>query len=79
MRSDQPHTFPLDDGDGGVKRLPHLPRRAGAERQTPYQCHEPGEIADEHGKEGIADFQDCVSCHPTGTKDEGEGPEGDDN
>ncbi|MBE2232627.1 MAG: cytochrome c3 family protein [Anaerolinea sp.] len=76
-RFDQPHPFPLDHGDGGVNacRTCHVVQ---VQSYTCYQCHEPGEIAEEHGKEGIADFQDCVSCHPTGTKDEAKGREGDD-
>jgi hypothetical protein len=47
---------------------------------TCYGCHEhtPGDIEEEHRKEGISNFQDCTRCHPTGLKEEG-GEGGEDN
>lgn len=37
---------------------------------TCYGCHEHSEnnIADEHQEEGIYNFTDCVSCHPSGNE-----------
>jgi hypothetical protein len=39
-----------------------------------YGCHEhePAEIEHKHLEEGIADFGNCVNCHPTGREDEAE-------
>lgn len=70
-RFDQPHTFPFDHGDTGVNscRACHVVQ---VQSYTCYECHDPAETAEEHRKEGIADFQDCASCHPTGQKDEAE-------
>ncbi len=70
-RFDRPHTFPFDHGDAGVNpcRTCHVVQ---VQSYTCYECHEPAEIAEEHLKEGIADFEDCSRCHPTGQKDEAE-------
>lgn len=37
---------------------------------TCYGCHEhsPGKIADEHNEEGISNFDNCVSCHKSGSE-----------
>ncbi|MEI2689330.1 MAG: cytochrome C [Anaerolineae bacterium] len=68
-RFDRAHTFPFNHGDAGVNscRTCHT---AQVQSYTCYQCHDQGEMAEEHLKEGIADFQNCASCHPTGEKDE---------
>jgi hypothetical protein len=68
-RFDAPHTFPFNHGDAGVNscRTCHV---AQVQSYTCYQCHDQAEMAEEHLKEGIADFQSCASCHPTGEKDE---------
>jgi hypothetical protein len=73
-RYDRLHTFPYNHGESGPSpcRTCH-PDALSA--YTCYNCHEhnPAEIEEEHRDEGIADFQDCVGCHPTGLKEEGEG------
>jgi hypothetical protein len=68
-RFDAPHTFPFNHGDAGVNscRTCHAVQ---VQSYTCYQCHDQAEMAEEHLKEGIADFQNCASCHPTGEKDE---------
>ncbi len=68
-RFDAPHTFPFNHGDAGVNscRTCHAVQ---VQSYTCYQCHDQAEMAEEHLKEGIADFQSCASCHPTGEKDE---------
>jgi hypothetical protein len=70
------HTFPLDHGDGG-----RIPCRTCHEQPrnwksyTCYGCHEhtPQRIRREHLEEGIErNLDDCVRCHATGRKEEGE-------
>jgi hypothetical protein len=34
-------------------------------------CHDQGEVADHH-RERFSDFSNCVACHPTGNKEEGD-------
>ena len=70
-RFDWPHTFPRDHGEAGIVACQTC-HPAQVQAYTCYGCHEhdPAEIAEEHRDEGIFDFQDCVSCHPTGTEDE---------
>jgi len=78
-RFDWPHTFPLNHGDSGVVACQTC-HPVQVQDYTCYGCHEhqPDEIAEDHLDEGISDFQDCVSCHPTGQEDEAEGRGGDD-
>ena len=69
----QAHRFPFDHGEAGVSPCAAChPDRLAA--YTCYECHEhdPAEIASEHREEGIADFEECVECHPTGLEDEAE-------
>jgi hypothetical protein len=68
-RFDRIHTFPFDHGEAGVNacRTCHVVQ---VQDYTCYTCHDPGEIEEEHVDEGIFDFRDCTSCHPTGTEDE---------
>jgi hypothetical protein len=40
---------------------------------TCYTCHDRAETEREHTKEGIANFSDCLRCHPTGLEDEADG------
>ena len=66
------HTFPIDHGEAG----PSTCRTCHAERLSAYTCygcheHTPAEIEAEHREEGIADFSDCMRCHPTGQEEEG--------
>jgi len=68
-RFDPTHTFPFDHGESGVNacRTCHVVQ---VQDYTCYTCHDPEEIEEEHLDEGIFDFRDCTSCHPTGTEDE---------
>jgi hypothetical protein len=78
-----PHTFPLNHG-GAITCATCHPSTLTA--YTCYGCHEhdPAKIQRKHLKEGITNFTNCVSCHPTGHEHEGgegrghEGGEGDD-
>ncbi len=67
------HTFPLNHGAraNSACTVCHTPPNYKA--YTCYGCHEhdPAEIAREHQKEGIAKFDDCARCHPTGREKEG--------
>lgn len=67
-----PHTFPLDHGGGATCATCH-PTSLTA--YTCYSCHEhdPAKIEQEHREEGITNFTDCISCHPTGHEHEGGG------
>ncbi len=73
-RYDQPHTFPLDHGEGGASscRTCHPDR---LEAYTCYGCHAhtPAGIERKHQEEGLRDFADCARCHPTGREEEKEG------
>ena len=73
---DRAHTFPIDHGEDG----PSPCRTCHPDLLSAYTCygchdHAPAEIEEEHRKEDIVDFQNCVECHPTGQKDEAEGGE----
>ncbi|MCL4870573.1 MAG: hypothetical protein KJ063_16545 [Anaerolineae bacterium] len=67
----QAHTFPLDHGDEGM-----IPCQTCHTRNyTAYTCtnchaHPEEEIREEHLKEGITEFSDCIACHPTGEEAE---------
>jgi hypothetical protein len=70
-RYDRSHTFPLSHGESG----PSPCRTCHTNDLQTYGCygcheHDPAEIEHEHREEGIADFRDCVDCHPTGREDE---------
>jgi hypothetical protein len=59
------HTFPIDHGERG----PSACRTCHPDNlltYTCYECHDPNEVAAKHREEGIANFSDCVKCHPTG-------------
>lgn len=63
------HTFPLDHGDEG--QIPC--ETCHTQSYTIYtcdDCHDPAEMREEHADEGIFEIENCVECHPTGTKDE---------
>jgi hypothetical protein len=34
-----------------------------------FACHDPGNMNEEHGDEGITDIGNCVRCHATGEED----------
>ncbi len=75
---DEPHRFPINHGDSRNSCQVCHPTMLSA--YTCYGCHEhtQANIAGEHREEGISDFNDCVRCHATGQKEEGEGGGGDD-
>ena len=66
------HTFELDHGDEGdlACEICHIETYA---ENTCYECHDhkPDQMVEVHEPEGIAEFDDCMTCHPTGAKDEG--------
>lgn len=66
------HTFPMDHGEKRSNACAdcHQPNLT---QWTCYGCHKQAEVTREHQKEGIANFNDCLRCHPTGREDEGEG------
>lgn len=70
------HTFPLDHGEGEASRcvLCHQDAPRSYRTYTCYGCHEhsPESVRREHLEEGIRDYRDCMSCHPTGREDEAE-------
>ena len=72
-RFDQPHTFPMDHGEAGVSSCQtcHVTQ---VQTYTCYTCHEhnEAEVREDHLDEGIQDFANCVECHATGQKEEGE-------
>jgi hypothetical protein len=73
------HRFPLTHGGGGKKQKACITchTTAGDYRTyTCYQCHrhDPHKTQQKHLRRGIADVQDCASCHPTGRKRKPESP-----
>lgn len=77
-RFDRPHTFPLDHGEQGLLACAtcHV---ATLSEFTCYQCHEQAEMIGKHSEEGIpgSRLENCVECHATGQKEEGEHEGGD--
>lgn len=73
------HRFPLDHGSSRAVACKTC-HPAGYRTYDCYGCHEhtPAGIARKHQKEGIADFRDCMKCHPTGREEEGEHERGGD-
>ncbi len=66
------HAFPLDHGDEGQIAC----ATCHTETLATYTCtncheHEPEEMIEEHGDEGIVGEQllECAACHPSGEKD----------
>ncbi|WKZ39575.1 MAG: cytochrome c3 family protein [Anaerolineales bacterium] len=68
-----PHTFPMNHE--GADNQCALCHPNSLTTYTCYGCHEhnPSEIASEHREEGIFNFENCVECHASGQKEEGEG------
>ena len=64
-----PHTFPINHGEGGANSCKTC-HPDNLQTYTCYGCHDPNEVAAKHREEGITNFSDCISCHPTG---QGEG------
>ncbi|OGO11758.1 MAG: hypothetical protein A2Y93_12370 [Chloroflexi bacterium RBG_13_68_17] len=64
-----PHGFPMNHGGaGGNCDRCHPGALTG---YTCFGCHDQGEITDKHA-ERFASFSDCMACHPTGDKEEGD-------
>lgn len=72
------HTFPIYHGDGNGSCQTCHPSQLTT--YTCYGCHEHTEtkIASKHRKEGISNFQNCVECHISGNKHDGDGGDHDD-
>ena len=72
------HTFPITHGEGGASSCQtcHV---ESLSTYTCYGCHEhtPENIASKHLEEGISNYNNCISCHPTGREDEAEGGDDD--
>jgi len=66
------HTFELDHGDAGAVACKTCHIEAYVEN-TCYGCHDhqPDDMLELHQSEGIAEFDDCRACHPTGAEGEG--------
>ncbi len=67
-----PHTFPMKHGDAGGTCATCHPN--GYTSYTCYSCHEhnQSEINKKHQEEVGGDFSNCMRCHPTGNKEEGD-------
>ncbi|GAB4402044.1 MAG: hypothetical protein OHK0052_25400 [Anaerolineales bacterium] len=71
-RFEQPHTFPMNHGESGWNACKTC-HTQNVSTYTCYTCHEhnQAEVERKHRKEGIANFTDCMRCHPTGREKEG--------
>ena len=69
------HTFPLNHGGAGSCRTCHPD---SLNSYTCFNCHDQGEMQSKHQEHGITDIGNCVSCHPTGQKEDGGGGGGED-
>lgn len=69
----EPHTFPLNHGEEGTVSCATC-HPSSFTTYTCYGCHEHTEIEirSKHIEEGVSDFQNCMECHPTGQKHEGD-------
>lgn len=65
------HTFPLDHGGEGMIACEtcHVTTYV---QYTCDACHDPVEMKNKHNEEGLFDITNCMECHPTGLKEEGE-------
>jgi cytochrome c553 len=65
------HTFMLDHGGQGPVSCQTCHTYTYAEH-TCYECHDhtPEDMKVRHQEEGIYEYQDCVTCHPTGQEGE---------
>ncbi len=72
------HAFPINHGEQGRVACRTCHDQAPSYRSyTCYGCHEhtPERIRREHDEEGTGNLGNCVRCHRTGSKHEGEGRE----
>jgi hypothetical protein len=70
------HLFPINHGEGGRVACRICHDQAPSYRSyTCYGCHEhaPERVRRKHDEERIANLEDCVRCHRTGSEHEGEG------
>ncbi|MFZ5916662.1 MAG: hypothetical protein ACOYZ7_07005 [Chloroflexota bacterium] len=67
------HIFALDHGGGGQLACETCHSDSYVQHSC-YGCHDhqPDQMRDVHEKEQIADFDDCITCHPSGQPDEAE-------
>ena len=65
------HTFALDHGDKGTASCETCHTESYTEN-TCYECHDhkPADMVPVHETEGIFEFENCITCHPTGARDE---------
>jgi len=69
------HDFPLNHGDQGEIECQTC-HPATYLQYTCDACHEPGEMARVHSEQNITNIVgQCLTCHPTGLKEEGENKE----
>jgi len=65
------HTFPMNHGEQvNTCSDCHQPDLT---QWICFPCHDRVAVDEEHDKEGIINTSDCLSCHPTGEEDEGNG------
>ncbi len=59
------HTFPINhEGANGNCATCHPGNNYAS--YTCYNCHDQGDVTEEHQEEGINDFGNCMACHPDG-------------
>ena len=65
------HIFPLDHGDLGTIACQTC-HTTSYTANTCYGCHDHTveDMETVHVEAGIAEYEDCIACHPTGTVDE---------
>ncbi len=65
------HTFPLNHGSPTDLACETCHTETYTQ-YTCYNCHEhnPARVREQHAEEEIADLENCVECHPTGTEEE---------
>jgi mono/diheme cytochrome c family protein len=69
------HVFDLDHGGDGQPVACETCHTENYYEHDCYACHnehQPEEMQTAHVAEGIFEFDDCISCHPTGQPGEGE-------
>ncbi|MCB0027723.1 MAG: hypothetical protein KDE28_07450, partial [Anaerolineales bacterium] len=59
------HSFPLNHG-GANSNCSTCHTNNNYSSYTCFNCHNQGEMIEEHADEGITDISNCVGCHPNG-------------